>query len=183
MDEDARGAFNINMNILNNLSSHPGFSNALTVNVSAFKETKAYFTSINEDLSKSATLKPYVEGKKNNLLAQNFEKLFDTTIKRIMKYEEREGQEQRQFVYNLIIVQLGQLLNLVSIQKYDLSGEDKLTNTFNKLTETMMALRELNINLDPNESVTGMLRSVLELSSRKPVLVTSLEKLLSVIID
>jgi len=176
------GSFNNNVDILNNLTSHNSFKDALSPNVAAFRDTKKYLNNINKELKKAETKKLYITGAKDNEIAKEFSALLNTTVKRIEKYKGAGAQKQKQFTYNLVLLQLSQLFNLIALQKEDIKTGSRIELMLKWIGKTVSAFKKTKIDINPENRLSKMIGSAFKAAENKPVLMTVLERFSSVLV-
>lgn len=179
--ENVDAVFNNNLNILNNLTSHSEFDAALSTNVAAYRDTKKYFNTVSEELADAGTRKLYSLGAKDNEIAENLSGLLNTTYKRIEKYEGAGSEKLKQFTYNLVLIQLSELFNLISLRKEDIKTGSSIELVLKEAAKIMAAVKEMKVNINAGNRLSDMIRSAVKTASNKPVFLTALKRLNSVI--
>lgn len=170
-------AFDTNLTTINNLTENPLFGNVLTSNVAAYKNTKTYFNAIKEELVNTTTRRLYINGSKNDEIAEKFGTLFDQIVTRITTFAGADSDEQRRFAYNLVLLQASQLFNLMGLQKDDITAESSIAGLFAAFNKQLSTLKESGIELNPDGKFKEMISSAATVSENKPLLLTYLERL------
>ena len=89
--------------------------------------------------------------------------------------------KRRQFVYNVFLTQINQLLNLVDMQTKDLSDQSPLLETFSSVRGNLQKLKAMNVDVDPDGQLKKMLSQASERAEDKPRYNAILEELGSVL--
>jgi len=181
VEDSIVNAFDSNLNTLTNLTSHSLFDSALSTSVVSYRNTKDFFTAVSEELSDSEKRRLYLSGAKDDEIAEQFNSIITAAYKRIEKYEGTTALKQRQFTYNLILLQLSQLFNLIGLQKNDIKTDGSIVQLLYTAMEIMTVLRELKVEIDQNKQLSTLINATIKVSSDKPVLLTTMEKFSTVL--
>ena len=175
------GAFRKNTEVTENLTSHESFDNALTPNVVAYRDTRNYFTKVNEELSNTASLRLYTSGAKNNEIAEQFASLSESTYSRMKSYSGANADQKRQFTYNLMLLQLSQMFNLVMLQKKDIETGSPLEAVMKRTMKYFAVAAELGVDINIGGKLKTIIMTTAKMSRNKPVLIGLLKRFLRII--
>ncbi len=168
--DKSTGAISMNTDAINNLNLLAGFDSALTANVTAYRDTKKYFIALDDDLNNSAIKKLYLNGSKNNEIADQYTNLLSQTFNKITKYEGKDAAANMQFTYNLFLLQISQLVNLLSIQTSDITADSSLIRVFKSILTYIENFKKIKVDINPDNQLSSVLNSAIESSAGKPLL-------------
>ncbi|MBN1301244.1 MAG: carboxypeptidase regulatory-like domain-containing protein [Melioribacteraceae bacterium] len=174
-------AFNKNLKTLSSLTTHNLFDTALSANVVAYKDTKSFLSSISTELANAETRRLYSSGAKNDEMTELFYSMTSATHKRIESYTSSAASSQRQFAYNLILIQLSELCNVLGLQKSDIKDDGSIINYFIYAEEILGNLKHMNVVLDQNKQLSTIINATIKVSANKPVLLTVMKRLSAIL--
>ncbi|HEY9115162.1 MAG TPA: hypothetical protein VIN10_10715 [Bacteroidales bacterium] len=117
-----------------------------------------YYSTVQTDLNDSAILPEYVNGKKNDDIGNNlasFNKEINKSIGKLSKDDEELALKQ-EFAFKFMIMNLENLLELLSLLDKDIASTDAISSMFDSLIEILKTLSK-EMNTDPDSVLSKML--------------------------
>lgn len=174
-----RGSVKINLTSLENIAGTEMYEKTFTSADNVYNDTKAYYEKINKDLKNPVVRTNYIEGKRNKQVADSYSELFEKAFTEIKNYRGPITKEKRQFAYNVMLLQVSQLMQMVTELEKDITSRSPLITTFGNLTEYLGELKNSGVDINPGGQLQKILMNTLEANSDKPVIAGTIENVMS----
>ncbi|MDQ6969603.1 MAG: carboxypeptidase regulatory-like domain-containing protein [Mariprofundus sp.] len=139
-----------------------------------YDQSNKYILSIADDLKSADGAEQYATGKMNDDLAAKFELLLSDSHQKVLSLA-RNATRQKEFAYQLTMIQTFSLLRLVSQQRLNVDG--KILSTFALLLELLADLKQQGIDINPSNTLAAEITTAMKAAKNKAKLKKQLKEL------
>ncbi|TQV87429.1 hypothetical protein [Aliikangiella coralliicola] len=161
----------------NGVRNDTGFIKVFPEDNTLTKNTASVYDKLRTDLSDPDTSKEYVAGLRNQEISETFDPLITKTRDQLSTTILEADAETAQAGYPMLLSQISQVTELVNVMEKDLKDSDPMSNTLNVITQSLAALSESGIEINPDDQLRKVIDTAMEANANKPNTVKSLSRI------